>query len=193
MEIKLFNVKGIPIMLNPLLLILFMFASFDTVLSLFVSILIHELTKAYYINKFGYKCHKIVVGFLNGTSDMDIISNIKENSIILLAGTISNLILTIVSYMAFILYNNDYILHFMIINLLLFIINIIPVHSNNGHKLVVTLLTLKTTYNNATIIALYMSLTFSIIMILLSLHYSLYMVGIYFSITTYLSYRDLNK
>ena len=139
-NIKLFNFMGSPVNLNPLFLILFLFFGPVEVISIFISILVHEMAHAFVANRRGYLVKSVNVGLFFGTAEIDM-SNIHERDSIPIsfAGPLSNLLLFVLflGLSPFIIGTllEPHLIYFLFINLLLFIFNLIPIYPMDGGRI----------------------------------------------------------
>jgi stage IV sporulation protein FB len=136
---KLFDVFGVPVYLKYWFLLLFLFLSVKVVISVFISVLIHEIAHAYVAKKLGYETKSIVLDFLFGSAniDGDFTKNHKDSIKISLAGPLSNLLLAAISipFSGLVISPlNDYFLYFASINIIFFIINMIPIFPLDGGR-----------------------------------------------------------
>jgi len=131
---------GSPVNLNPLFLILFLFFGPVEVISIFISILVHEMAHAFVANRRGYLVKSVNVGLFFGTAEIDM-SNIHERDSIPIsfAGPLSNLLLFVLflGLSPFIIGTllEPHLIYFLFINLLLFIFNLIPIYPMDGGRI----------------------------------------------------------
>ncbi len=146
---KLFNFADAPVELSIWFFILFLWLPFTFVIAIFVSVLIHELAHAFVARRLGWSVYKIEVGLFTGSASVD--TNIPERDSIpvVAAGPLSNLILAIVSipiYSALSGVNPflDRLLNdLFVVNIFMFIFNILPIYPMDGGRLLKDFLFLK--------------------------------------------------
>jgi Zn-dependent protease len=185
---KLFNFAGAPVELSIWFFILFLWLPFTFVISIFVSVLIHELAHAFVARRLGWNVYKIEVGLFTGSASVD--TNIPERDSIpvVAAGPISNLILGILCIPLYLVFGETspifghFINDLFIVNIFMFVFNILPIYPMDGGRLLKDFLFLKMKSNRrlakkiaggislcfSTLLLVYSILTFSIIMMLFS-------------------------
>lgn len=194
---KLFDVFGVPVYLKYWFLLLFLFLSVKIVIAVFISVLIHEIAHAYVAKRIGYETKSIVLDFLFGSAniDGDFSKNHKHSIQISIAGPISNLLLALISIPISILTVGplyDIILYFASINIIFFVINMIPIFPLDGGRILKGLLSMllgdkrgRTTNGiislvMTTIVSIYAIMTFQLVLILLCI---IFMITSYGEIT----------
>jgi stage IV sporulation protein FB len=171
-SIKLFNFVGAPVELSVWFFLIFLMTPISWGVAIFFSVLIHEMAHAWVADRRGWKVHGIKVDLFTGSASID--TNIPERDSIpvVLAGPLSNLLLAIGTIVVGLIvvdtginptlykFLND----FFVINLFMFIFNILPIYPMDGGRLVKDTLTLKMRSNRrlAKKIAGGISLVFSI-------------------------------
>ncbi len=141
---QLFNFYGIPVNFNLMFLILLFFIEPITVVCLFISILIHELAHAFIALQKNYFVSEVKIDVLYGFASMDI-SNIPERDSwkIALAGPISNLILSVIAVLIGSFYDFEFLSQLFVINILLFMFNILPIYPMDGGRILRDILFMK--------------------------------------------------
>lgn len=142
---KLFNYGETPVYLKYWFLILFLFFGASFVVSIFVSVLIHELAHSFVANKLGYRTDSIVIDVFYGAANIDsqYVNNHNHTIKIALAGPISNLLLSFVSLSLCVVFQDplsSFLLVLAAINLLLAVVNLIPVFPLDGGRISKSLL-----------------------------------------------------
>lgn len=196
LTVKLFNFVGSPVNLNLLFLILFAIMPVSYAVSVFIAVLIHEMAHAWAANKKGYRVYSIDIGLLNGSASMDSNMHQSDSIYITAAGPISNLILYILSISIGFIIPHQYIGHFALVNLLLFLFNILPIYPMDGGRIFRDYLMLKNKFfkisrYRALVISQWASLITSILLSVASLllgYIFMSLFGIYFG---YLALKDL--
>jgi stage IV sporulation protein FB len=171
-SIKLFNFVGAPVELSVWFFLIFLITPISWSVAIFFSVLIHEMAHAWVADRRGWKVHGIKIDLFTGSASID--TNIPERDSIpvVLAGPLSNLLLAIGTIVVGLIvvdtginptlykFLND----FFVINLFMFIFNILPIYPMDGGRLVKDTLTLKMRSNRrlAKKIAGGISLVFSI-------------------------------
>lgn len=145
---KLFNYGETPIYLKYWFLALFLFIPINWVISLFISIVVHEISHARTAKKLGYKTDYIFIDILHGGAMIDgsYTKNDKHSISIAFAGPLSNLILALLGFLIAVVagigfnISDDslfilFIANFISINLLLFVMNLIPIYPLDGGRI----------------------------------------------------------
>jgi Zn-dependent protease len=151
---RLFNFVGAPVELSIWFFLIFLFLpSVSLVVSIFISVLIHEMAHALVAHRRGWHVSQIRIDLFTGSAHID--SNIHERDSIpvVAAGPLSNLTLAFLttSLLAFTqVYILDvsptiykFLLDLISVNFILFIFNILPIYPLDGGRLVKDFLTLK--------------------------------------------------
>lgn len=190
---QLFNFYGIPVNFNLMFLILFLFIEPITVVCLFISILIHELAHAFVALKKNYFVSEVKIDVLYGFASMDI-SNIPERDSwkIALAGPISNLILSVIAVLIGSFYDYEFLSQLFVINILLFMFNILPIYPMDGGRILRDILFMKmSSRKSAKKISSIVSLIFSSLLLIWNIiDFSL--IGLVFSsLFIYYSLKEL--
>lgn len=106
----------------------------------YASVIGHEMAHMYITSK-QHGVSDIMILSLNGAavrSCFDYETTVKQDAIRALAGPVFNLIASIVGIFIYMLYNtphNGALMMFIIINMLAYIINMLPVYGNDGYKI----------------------------------------------------------
>ena len=146
---KLFNFAGAPVELSIWFFILFLWLPFTFIIAIFASVLIHELAHAFVAKRLGWTVYKIEVGLFTGSASVDTNIPEKDSIPVVAAGPLSNLILAIVSiplYLALAGVNPflDRLLNdLFVVNMFMFIFNILPIYPMDGGRLLKDFLFLK--------------------------------------------------
>ena len=190
---QLFNFYGIPVNFNLMFLILLFFIEPITVICLFISILIHELAHAFVALKKNYFVSEVKIDVLYGFASMDI-SNIPERDSwkIALAGPVSNLILSVIAVLIGSFYDYEFLSQLFVINILLFMFNILPIYPMDGGRILRDILFMKmSSRKSAKKISSIVSLIFSSLLLIWNIiDFSL--IGLVFSsLFIYYSLKEL--
>lgn len=194
MQFKLFNFKGIPVYLKIWFLILFAIMPVTTVIVLFISVLLHELSHSYIANKLGYNVSSVYIDIFNGaalidTSNMPEIDSIKVVS----AGPISNAILCLAFYgLEKLGLKNEFVTDMININAILFAFNIIPIYPLDGGRILKDILFMKMKSRlKARKVAGYTSLFCCFGLLVFSLFYQYYIMAVFSCILGYYALSEL--
>jgi len=138
-SIKLFTYRGVPVSLSLWFFLIFLLLSPEYVALIFISILIHELAHAHVALNLGWFVSGIEIDLLEGRAIMDGSIPTKDDLKITLAGPISNLILVGIGWIiSFLLINSGYLfdlsIKFIVINIILFLFNLIPIYPLDGGR-----------------------------------------------------------
>lgn len=183
LQIKLFNFRGIPVQLSLWFLLLFFWMSPLITISVFISILLHEIGHAYTAQNRGYSVTGIEIGLFIGQANMNI-DSIRERDMIpiVAAGPLVNLMLISLSVLALSIFPCQFFNSMLIVNFFLFIFNIIPIFPLDGGRILRSILILKTKDREKSIqISAWISLLFSILLLCFYL-VSFSLIGLIFSI-----------
>ena len=185
---KLFDFVGAPVELSLWFFLLFLWLPVSWVVAIFGSVLIHELAHAYVANKRGWQVYGIKVDLFTGSAAVD--TNIPERDAIpvVAAGPLSNLLLAIICIPLYIIFGETSPIfgHFLndlfVINIFMFVFNILPIYPMDGGRLLKDFLFLKMRSNRrlakkiaggvslvfSTSLLVYSISTFSVIMMFFS-------------------------
>lgn len=148
---KLFEYKGVPIYLKYWFLGLLFFFSISWTISIFIGVLVHELAHAVKAKKLGYKTDYIFIDLFHGGAlvDNSYLENDRHSISIAAAGPLSNLILSLSSFLLLTLMVSwdpsmnmeslsvfpKFLVEFTSINFLLFVGNLIPIYPLDGGRI----------------------------------------------------------
>jgi Zn-dependent protease len=165
------------------------------VIAIFVSVLIHEMAHAYVADRRGWRVFGIKVDLFTGSAAVD--TNIPEKDAIpvVAAGPLSNLLLAIlcIPFYSFLVNINPIIDGFMenlfVINIFMFIFNILPIYPMDGGRLLKDFLFIKMKRNRrlAKKISGYVSLTFSVALLLYSISIMAFLLILFSALFIYTS------
>jgi stage IV sporulation protein FB len=182
---------GSPVNLDILFLIIFAFLPITLSISVFLSVLIHEMAHAYVANKKGYKVYGIEIGLFAGSAAIDTNMHERDSIPVVAAGPISNLFLYSISLIINTQIENQFLTDMMMINLFLFLFNILPIYPMDGGHIVRDFLVLKLNRRMALNISGKISLIFSTLLLFYSI-YNAYLIMTIFSILfIYKSFKTL--
>lgn len=149
-NIKLFNFLGSPVNLDIFFLFIFLIFPITISLSIFVSVLIHEMAHAFITNKKGYHVYGININLFGGYAAVDTNIHERDSIPIIAAGPISNLLLYVTSFIISLFISNQFITDFMLVNLFLLVFNILPIYPMDGGRIVRDFLVWKSRKMNIT-------------------------------------------
>ena len=192
-QFKLFQFNGIPVYLKIWFLLLFAWLSPVIVVTIFISVLIHEMAHAFVADRLGYQVDHIHIDFFGGGAVMDLNRIPERDSIkIVVAGPLSNFALASLSYSILGLTQIPFFWTLTVVNFLLFLFNILPIFPMDGGRLLRDILYLKIGDRAK---ALKISATTSLVVSILLLTWSIWTLNIFsifFSaLFIYLSLREL--
>lgn len=192
---KLFDFVGAPVELSIWFFILFLWMPVSWVIAIFVSVLIHEMAHAYVADRRGWRVFGIKVDLFTGSAAVD--TNIPEKDAIpvVAAGPLSNLLLAIlcIPFYSFLANINPVFDGFMndlfIVNIFMFIFNILPIYPMDGGRLLKDFLFIKMKGNRrlAKKISGYVSLTFSVALLLYSISIMAFLLILFSALFIYTS------
>ena len=170
---KLFDFAGAPVELSIWFFILFLWLPVSMVIAVFASVLIHELAHAYVANRKGWQVYGIRVDLFTGSASVDTNIPEKDSIPVIAAGPISNLLLAILCIPIYMVFAEtspvagQFINTFFIVNIFMFVFNILPIYPMDGGRLLKDFLFLKMRSNRALArrIAGGVSLIFSVVLL----------------------------
>jgi len=145
---KLFEYKETPVYLKYWFFAILLFVPVSWVISIFVGILIHEISHVRTASKLGYKTDHIFIDIFHGGAliDSSYTKNNKHSISIAFAGPFSNLLLSLGSFLIMTLISSFdhsliespvivFLAEFTVVNLLLFALNLIPIYPLDGGRI----------------------------------------------------------
>jgi Zn-dependent protease len=198
-SIKLFKFKGVQITFSLFFLLLFIFFNIEIVLAIFISVIIHELAHARSALSLGYEVYGIDIGILFGSASMP--SNIKpkDDIFITFSGPLSNLILFGISFIILLLTTylkiallDVFLIYMMIINITLFITNMLPITSLDGGVILESFLELKSIPKHKKKTGLISMITVILLMVIAT-YFELYFLLLFSTLFLYYSYKKYTE
>lgn len=190
---KLFNFLGIPVELSVWFFLLFLFLPIPTVIAVFISILVHELSHAYVADRLGWMVSGVHIDLFSGSAAIDTNIHERDSIPVVAAGPISNLILAAISFLVAIVFPTTFFATMIVVNILLFLFNILPIYPMDGGRLLRDSLYLKLRDRRKSV---KISAIVSLITTCLVFAYALWTFSIILMIFCllfgYMSLRDLN-
>ncbi len=132
---KIFNFVGSPVELSIWFFLLFLVFPVPTVIALFISILVHELAHAYVADRLGWMVSGIRIDLFTGSAAVDTNIHERDSIPVVVAGPVSNLLLGSLSLLLAILVPNDFLVTMVVVNVLLFLFNILPIYPLDGGRI----------------------------------------------------------
>jgi stage IV sporulation protein FB len=194
LEFKMFNFQGSPVYLKLWFLLLFAWVSPSMVVAIFLSVLVHELAHAFVANRLGYNVRQIYIDLFYGAAEIDLDHCPERDAIqIIGAGPISNLLLGIVSFGLYVGTGIPFLTKMILVNVVLFIFNILPIYPMDGGRILRSLLMMKMSSNRrlAKQISDWVSLIFSIALLAYCIYTSSLMLGIFSLLFIYFALKEL--
>jgi Zn-dependent protease len=196
---KLFDFVGAPVELSLWFFILFLFAPVSWVIAIFVSVLIHELAHAYVADRKGWRVYGIRVDLFTGSASVDTNIPEKDSIPVVAAGPISNLLIALFSLPLFLLFNDTspllgkFLFDLCIVNVFMFVFNILPIYPMDGGRLLKDFLFLKMRNRRslAKKISGYVSLVFSTALLIYSISISAIILTVFSALFIYTSLREV--
>lgn len=202
---RLFNFLGAPVELSLWFFILFLMITPSMVLSIFISVLIHEMAHAWVAHRKGYKIDGINLNILYGTASIRNMQNInsKDSISIVFAGPLSNLILASIALLINISLNmsglyltnilDSFLVNLIIVNVILFIFNILPIYPLDGGRILRDFLNLRLSDKKlVTKISASVSLLFSILLLIYSFYDFSFLLILFSALFIYNSLKELD-
>lgn len=179
---KLFNFVGSPVELSYWFFLLFLILPVPTVIAVFISILIHELSHAYVADRLGWSVSGIKIDLFTGSAAIDTNIHERDSIPVVAAGPLSNLALAIVSIFIGLFFPYNFLVTMVVVNILLFLFNILPIYPMDGGRILRDTLYLKlknrrksvrisavVSLITTTLVLIYAISTFSVILIIFCL------------------------
>ena len=196
---KLFDFQKAPVTLSLWFFLLFLMLPVNMVISIFISVLVHELAHAWVANRKGYQVYGINIDIFSGSASIDTNMHERDSIPIVAAGPISNVLLAGIGFISIFILPHDvlvltkeFIVSFITVNIILAIFNILPIFPMDGGRIVKDFLVLKMKdRRKAKRIAASISLIFSALLLVYSIYtFSLILILLsgYFG---YLALKDL--
>lgn len=144
-NLKLFNFKGVPVSVSPLFFLLLLITGPVKFLVIFLSIMIHEMAHALVALRRGWDVKGINIGLFFGSAEIDTSMIPERDSLpITLAGPVSNFALLFVGILGNVLFPNLFFTELILVNLILFVINLLPIYPLDGGRALRDILVLTT-------------------------------------------------
>jgi len=179
---KLFNFVGSSVELSYWFFLLFLILPVPTVIAVFISILIHELSHAYVADRLGWSVSGIRIDLFTGSAAIDTNIHERDSIPVVAAGPLSNLALAIVSIFIGVFFPYNFLVTMVVVNILLFLFNILPIYPMDGGRILRDTLYLKlknrrksvrisavVSLITTTLVLIYAISTFSVILIIFCL------------------------
>lgn len=192
-KIELFKFLKAPVRLDIFFLAIFLFLDIKMSIALFLSILIHEMAHAWVADNKGYKVYGIDIGLLVGSASIQANINQRDSIPITFAGPLSNILLALLSFFILLFFDSQFLYSFFIINILLFIFNILPIYPMDGGVIIRDILMLNMNRRVGKRIADKVSLITSIIVLGISLYLGFIILSLFSVYFIYTSYNELKN
>lgn len=196
---KLFTFLGSPVEVSAWFFLLLVFFSIPQFIAIFISVLIHEMAHVYTTDRLGWSSWGINIDLLFGTAQVQKNIPPKDNILIVLAGPVSNLILSVVcsiiSFLGIFLgisFFEAFFDYMIIINLLMFFFNIFPIYPLDGGRVVRDVTEVISNSKSFAIkISAISSLVLSAILLIVSLKFGLLVMSFFSLLFIYVAVSDL--
>ncbi len=190
----MFTFQGSPVYLKLWFLLLFAWVSPSIVVAIFLSVLVHELAHAFVANRLGYNVRQIYIDLFYGAAEIDLDHCPERDAIqIIGAGPISNLLLAIASFGLYAGTGIPFLTEMIVVNVVLFIFNILPIYPMDGGRIFRSFLMMKMPSNRrlAKKISDWTSLVFSVALLGYCIYTSSLMLGIFSVLFIYFALKEL--
>lgn len=135
-QIKLFNFYGTPVYLKLWFLLLFLWVNPLIVVSIFISLLLHELAHGFVAHRLGYHVSEIYLNIFNGAAVMDIDQmDTKHAFKITAAGPWINFMLMALCMAVSGIYPSVFLNVMVYVNFFLVVFNLIPIYPLDGGRM----------------------------------------------------------
>lgn len=194
LEFKMFTFQGSPVYFKLWFLLLFAWVSPSMVVAIFLSVLVHELAHAFIANSLGYNVRQIYIDLFYGAAEIDLDHCPERDSIqIVAAGPISNLLFGILSFGIYATTGIHFFAEMILVNIVLFIFNILPIYPMDGGRILRSFLMMKMSSNRrlAKQISDWVSLVFSVALLAYCIYTSDLMLGIFSLLFIYYAAKEL--
>lgn len=197
---KLFEFYGTPVYLKYWFLALILITTPVYLVSIFISIVVHELAHSFVAKKLGYKTDYIFIDIFHGGAliDSSYTKNNKHAFKIAFAGPLSNFMLAAIGFILAVLLGGmskiilDFMATFIIINLLIGIFNLLPIYPLDGGRISKSLLGMLLKDNNkARLVNGIFSLLVSSALLAVSFYFKEYILAIFSILFVYTSYLEI--
>lgn len=197
---KLFDFVGAPVELSIWFFLLFLWLPASWVIAVFISVLIHELAHAYVADRKGWQVYGIRVDLFTGSASVDTNIHERDSIPVVAAGPLSNLLLAIFCIPLYLVFEEtspivgNFTTSLFIINLFMFIFNILPIYPMDGGRLLKDFLFLKMRNNRrlAKKIAGGISLVFSLALLVYSISIMAPIMIIFSALFIYSAFVELD-
>jgi stage IV sporulation protein FB len=144
-NLKILNFKGVPVSVSPLFLLLLLITGPVKFLVIFLSIMIHEMAHAFVALRKGWSVAGINIGLFFGSAEINTSSIPERDSLpITLAGPFSNLIILFIGILGRNFFSNLFFDELIVVNLIMFLVNLLPIYPLDGGRALRDLLILTT-------------------------------------------------
>jgi stage IV sporulation protein FB len=144
-NLKLFNFKGVSVSVSPLFFLLLLIAGPVKFLVIFLSIMIHEMAHAFVALRKGWSVAGINIGLFFGSAEINTSTIPERDSLpITLAGPVSNFCLLVAGILGNTFFPNLFFSELVLINLILFLVNLLPIYPLDGGRALRDILILTT-------------------------------------------------
>jgi stage IV sporulation protein FB len=191
-KFKAFTIYGIPVYINLLIGLLFVFLSVEMTISIILVVLLHEMAHAFTAKKKGYNVNKIELNFYGGVAEITSHMSVKDTLIVVAAGPLTNLVLAALAFGINIFLPLSFWTEFIYINLVLFVFNILPIMPMDGGRILMSILQLFKV-KSANRITYTTSLICSIIMFVFSIIFGQIFLALFAAFFGYNAYTNLKK
>jgi len=193
-KLDLFKFLGAPVKLDLFFFALFIFLQVEAVIAVFISILIHEMAHAWIARRKGYNVYGIEIGLFQGSAAIDSNMHQRDSIPITFAGPLSNLLLYSLSMSLIFIFGDIYFLNILsLINIILFIFNMLPIFPMDGGIILRDILMLKIDRRKGARISAWISMTTSVMLFIFSLIFGFIIMSLFSIYFIYSSYKILKK
>ena len=198
---KLFEFNGAPVYLKYWFLILFLITTPVIVVTIFLSVLVHELSHSWMAHRLGYKTDHIFIDVLYGGAliDSSYTKNNRHSVMVSIAGPLSNFALSALAFILAIpfLWINEYMIfgflsNVVVVNFILGLFNLIPIYPLDGGRISKALFGMNfKNQKKAKVFNGYLSLVASFLLLSISAFYHEFLIAIFSLIFIYTSYMEI--
>lgn len=200
-SLKLFRLFGVPVYLHwTFLLMVAAFAWFgllSILLMLFSIVILHEFGHILMARRYGIPCSGVVLLPIGGIAGLNDVPP-EHEFMITLAGPLVNVVLAVLAFIPYVLlcsigHISEFLVMYVIFNVILFIFNMLPVYPMDGGRIMRSTLHRFTTHKNATWWAVRIGQVTACLMIVASFFLTSPMIGGIMGLMIFVSQRELKR
>lgn len=195
-KFQIFRFLGAPVSVTLMFFLLLPMMGFDIARFVIIaaSVLIHEMAHAWVAHIKGYSVYGITLDLFAGAASIDANMHQRDSIFVSLAGPASNLLLIVAALALQTAFPGlPFLGDILMINAFLFALNILPIYPMDGGMALkdYMMISMRDRWKAARIAAI-VSLSFSLLLIGVSVVLGMYILAIFGAYFAYLAYKELN-